>query len=89
MSGAMRGYKEIHLRALKLLNRDGVLTTYCCSHHVSEQEFFDVICSASVDAKRTIRVIGQHSQRRDHPVIATLPETKYLKGFTFEAPGGF
>lgn len=89
VSGAMRGYKEIHLRALKLLNRDGVLTTYCCSHHVSEKEFFDVICSASVDAKRTIRVIGQHTQRRDHPVIATLPETKYLKGFTFEAPGGF
>lgn len=89
VSGAMRGYKEIHLRALKLLNRDGILSTYCCSHHVSEKEFFDVICDASVDAKRTLRVIDSHTQRRDHPVIATLPETRYLKGFTFETVGGF
>ena len=89
VSGAMRGYKEIHLRALKLLNRGGILSTYCCSHHVSEKEFFDIICDASVDAKRTLRVIDSHTQRRDHPVIATLPETHYLKGFTFEAVGGF
>jgi len=89
VSGAMRGYKEIHLRALKLLNQEGVLSTYCCSHHVSEKEFFDVICDASVDAKRTLRVIKSHTQRRDHPVIATLPETRYLKGFTFETLGGF
>ena len=89
MSGAMRGYKEIHLRALKLLNRNGILSTYCCSHHVNDREFFDVICDASVDAKRTMRVIGQHSQRRDHQIIATLPETKYLKGYTFQVMGGF
>ncbi len=89
VTGAMRGYKEIHLRALKLLNQKGVLSTYCCSHHVSEKEFFDVICDASVDAKRTLRVIKSHTQRRDHPVIATLPETRYLKGFTFETVGGF
>ena len=56
---------------------------------MSEKEFFDVICDASVDAKRTLRVIKSHTQRRDHPVIATLPETRYLKGFTFETPGGF
>ncbi|MEM9280987.1 MAG: class I SAM-dependent rRNA methyltransferase, partial [Verrucomicrobiota bacterium] len=60
VSGAIRGYKEIHLRALKLLNPDGVLSTYCCSHHVSEREFFDVICDASVDAKRTLRVAESH-----------------------------
>tara|TARA_R110000850_G_scaffold263406_1_gene392257 strand:- start:2663 stop:3832 length:1170 start_codon:yes stop_codon:yes gene_type:complete len=89
VTGAMRGYKEIHLRALKLLNRGGILSTYCCSHHVSEQEFFDVICDASVDAKRNLRVIDAHTQRRDHPVIATLPETRYLKGFTFELAGVF
>ncbi len=89
VSGAMRGYKEIHLRAIKLLNRDGILSTYCCSHHVSEKEFFDMICSASVDAKRTLRLIDRHSQRRDHPVIATIPETGYLKGFTFQSVGGF
>jgi len=89
VSGAMRGYKEIHLRAIKLLNRDGILSTYCCSHHVSEKEFFDMICSASVDAKRTLRLIDRHSQRRDHPVIATIPETGYLKGFTLQSVGGF
>lgn len=89
VSGAMRGYKEIHLRALKLLNREGILSTYCCSHHVSEKEFFNVICEASVDAKRTLRMHGRHTQRRDHPEIATLPETHYLKGFTFQVMGGF
>ena len=86
---AMRGYKEIHLRALKLLSRDGILSTYCCSHHVSEKQFFQMICSASVDARRTLRVIDRHTQRRDHPVIATIPETGYLKGFTLQTVGGF
>lgn len=86
---AMRGYKEIHLRALKLLNPDGILSTYSCSHHVSEHEFQEMIASASVDAKRTLRLLRRHSQRRDHPVILTLPETAYLKGWTFQAVGGF
>ena len=85
----MRGYKEIHLRALKLLNFDGILSTYCCSHHVSEQEFFDVIVDASVDARRNLRLLATHSQRRDHPVLLTLPETKYLKGFTVQSVAGF
>ncbi|HQZ26631.1 MAG: class I SAM-dependent rRNA methyltransferase [Verrucomicrobiales bacterium] len=89
VSGAMRGYKEIHLRALKLLNFDGILSTYCCSHHVSEQEFFDVIVDASVDARRNLRLLATHSQRRDHPVLLTLPETKYLKGFTVQSVAGF
>lgn len=89
VGGAMRGYKEIHLRALKILNREGILSTYSCSHHISEREFFDVICDASVDAKRTLRLVETHSQRRDHPVIATLPETHYLKGYTFQTMGGF
>jgi len=89
VSGAMRGYKEIHLRALRLLNPGGILATYCCSHHVSEAEFFEVICDASVDAKRTLRLLERHGQRRDHPIIATLPETQYLKGFVFEMVGGF
>lgn len=86
---ALRGYKEIHLRALKLLNPDGLLSTYCCSHHVSEREFSDVIADASVDAKRTLRLVVRHTQRRDHPVILTLPETAYLKGYTFQCVGGF
>lgn len=89
VNDALRGYKEIHLRALKLLNPDGLLSTYCCSHHVSEREFHDVIADASVDAKRTLRVVASHTQRRDHPVILTLPETHYLKGWTFQAVAGF
>lgn len=86
---AMRGYKEIHLRALKLLSPDGILSTYSCSHHVSESEFLSMVSVASVDAKRNLRLIAQHTQRRDHPVILTLPETAYLKGWTFQAVGGF
>jgi len=89
LGNAMRGYKEIHLRALKLLTREGVLATYSCSHHVSEREFFDIVCEASVDAKRTLRVLDRHTQRRDHPVVATIPETRYLKGFVFQTMGGF
>ncbi|MDF1861029.1 MAG: class I SAM-dependent rRNA methyltransferase [Verrucomicrobiales bacterium] len=89
VSSAMRGYKEIHLRALKLLEKDGILSTYSCSHHISEKEFYDMVCDASVDAKRTLRLLDRHSQRSDHPVIATLPETHYLKGFTFQTVGGF
>jgi 23S rRNA (cytosine1962-C5)-methyltransferase len=86
---ALRGYKEIHLRALKLLGTNGILSTYCCSHHVGEREFSDIIAEASVDAKRTLRVVSRHTQRRDHPVILTLPETAYLKGWTFQCVGGY
>ncbi len=86
---ALRGYKEIHLRALKLLSKDGILATFCCSHHVSREEFLQVIRDASVDARRTVRLIEAHSQRLDHPVIPTVPETEYLKGFTFQAVPGW
>ncbi len=89
VADAMRGYKEIHLRALKLLSPEGILSTYSCSHHVSEREFSDVIAAAAVDAKRTLRLVARHGQRRDHPVILTLPETAYLKGFTFQNVGAY
>ncbi len=89
VSGALRGYKEIHLRALRLLNKGGLLSTYSCSHHISEKEFLDVNCAASVDAKRTLRLLETHYQRADHPMIPTIPETTYLKGFTFATVGGF
>jgi len=89
LKDALRGYKEIHLRALKLLNKDGILATYCCSHHVRRNEFLQIICEASVDARRTVRTLAHVSQRRDHPVIPTLPETEYLKGFLFQAVAGF
>ena len=81
---AMRGYKEIHLRALGMLNQSGILATFCCSHHATRELFLESVRSAAVDGKRTLRMIDNHSQRLDHPVIATLPETEYLKGFTFQ-----
>ncbi len=81
---AMRGYKEIHLRALKLLQPGGILATFCCSHHVSREEFLEVILDAAVDAKRTLRLVETYTQRRDHPVLPSLPESEYLRGFSFE-----
>lgn len=88
LEDAMRGYKEIHLRALKLLTPDGLLATFCCSHHVTRQLFLDSVNAATVDAKKTLRQLASYSQAADHPIIPTLPETEYLKGFLFElAPG--
>ena len=81
---AMRGYKEIHLRALGMLNQSGILATFCCSPHATRELFLESVRSAAVDGKRTLRMIDNHSQRLDHPIIATLPETEYLKGFTFQ-----
>jgi 23S rRNA (cytosine1962-C5)-methyltransferase len=88
LDDAMRGYKEIHLRALKLLTNEGLLATFCCSHHVTRELFLETINAAAVDARRTLRQIATFSQALDHPIITTLPETEYLKGFLFElAPG--
>lgn len=84
VNDAMRGYKEIHLRALRLLNPSGILATFCCSHHATREIFLSSVQRAAVDGKRTLRMIDSHSQRLDHPIIATLPETEYLKGFTFQ-----
>lgn len=89
LGDALRGYKEIHLRALKLLGAGGVLSTYCCSHHVSQADFRRVICEAAVDAKRTLRQVSYHTQRPDHPIIPTLQETEYLKGWTYEIAAAF
>lgn len=81
---ALRGYKEIHLRALKLLKTGGTLATFCCSHHVPAGLFQDVILDAAFDARRTIRRVAIYSQSPDHPVLPAIPETEYLKGFAFE-----
>ena len=86
---AMRGYKEIHLRALKLLTPGGLMATFCCSHHVSWREFHNSVLSASVDAKRTLRQRAIYTQRSDHPINATIPETEYLKGYLFEVTPSF
>ena len=88
LQDALRGYKEIHLRALKLLAPGGLLATFSCSHHVSDELFREVIADAAVDAKRTLRQLVRFGQAVDHPVLLNLPETEYLRGFLFElAPG--
>ena len=81
---ALRGYKEIHIRALKLLRPEGTLATFCCSHHVDAVTFQDVILSAAFDTRRVLRRVATYSQSPDHPVIPMIPETEYLKGYAFE-----
>ncbi|MFP6883414.1 MAG: class I SAM-dependent rRNA methyltransferase [Roseibacillus sp.] len=84
LGDAMRGYKEIHLRALKLLDHDGYLATFSCSHHVSRELFLNNVRDAAVDAHRTLRLVESFTQRADHPILPTIPETEYLKGFCFQ-----
>ena len=81
---AMRGYKEIHLRAFKLLKTGGTLATFCCSHHVDAAMFQQVILEAAYDARRILRRVATYSQSPDHPIIPAIPETEYLKGYAFE-----
>jgi len=85
---AMRGYKEIHLRSLKLLEKGGILSTFCCSHHASRELFVGNLVDASVDAKKSLRLVANHGQRPDHPVVLSIPETEYLKGITVEVMAG-
>jgi 23S rRNA (cytosine1962-C5)-methyltransferase len=85
---AMRGYRELHVRAFKLLSKDGLLATFSCSHHVSETAFAQSIGDALVDARRSARKIRRFEQAPDHPVLPTLPETEYFKGFLLEMMPG-
>ena len=85
---ALRGYRELHVRAFKLLSKDGLLATFSCSHHVSEAAFAQTIADALVDARRSARKIRRFDQALDHPVLPTLPETEYFKGFLLEMMAG-
>lgn len=76
---ALRGYKELNLRALKMLRPGGVLVTCSCSYHVSEADFLQTVAAAALDARRTVRLIEKRGQARDHPVLVGVPETAYLK----------
>ena len=76
---AVRGYKEINLRALRMLRPGGVLLTNSCSHHVSETEFLHMLGAAAIDSRRFVRVIEKRTQAVDHPIVPTIPETAYLK----------
>jgi len=81
---AMRGYRELHVRAFKLLSKDGLLATFSCSHHVNENAFAQMIAEALVDARRSARRLRRFEQSPDHPVLPTLPETEYFKGVLLE-----
>jgi 23S rRNA (cytosine1962-C5)-methyltransferase len=85
---ALRGYRELHVRVFKLLSKDGLLATFSCSHHVSEAAFAQTIADALVDARRSARKIWRFEQALDHPVLPTLPETEYFKGFLLEMMPG-
>ncbi len=76
---ALRGYKELNLRALKMLRPGGVLVSCSCSFHVSEAEFLGMLGSAAADADRRVRILEKRSQSQDHPVLLNVPETAYLK----------
>jgi len=84
---ALRGYKEIHLRALRLLKPGGRLATFCCSHHVDAPTFQNAILAAAYDAHKILRRVAVYSQSPDHPIIPAIAETEYLKGFAFEVVG--
>jgi len=85
LRAALRGYKEVNLRAFKMLRPGGVLVTCSCSHHVSEADFIDTLREAASDARRVVRVLEKRGQAQDHPVLLGVPETAYLKCVILQA----
>ena len=85
LAGALRGYKELNLRALKMLNPGGVLTTYSCSQRVGTEKFIDVLSSAAHDARRRVTLLEITGQPEDHPALLNFPESRYLKGLILRA----
>lgn len=79
VEGAIRGYKEINLRAMKILNSGGFLVTCSCSHHIDPEMFMDIVYNAGIDSCRKVRLVEYRSQAKDHPVLLAAPETEYLK----------
>jgi 23S rRNA (cytosine1962-C5)-methyltransferase len=88
LEDAARGYKEINLRALRLLDAGGVLVTCSCSHHVSEAALLQIVAEAALDAGKTLRVLERRTQAADHPILLTVPETHYLKCLILEVVAG-
>jgi 23S rRNA (cytosine1962-C5)-methyltransferase len=84
LEGAARGYRDINLRALRLLEPGGILVTCSCSQHVSEAMLLEVVAEAALDAGRTLRVLERRTQSQDHPILLTVPETLYLKCLVLE-----
>jgi 23S rRNA (cytosine1962-C5)-methyltransferase len=84
LEGALRGYKEINLRAMQRLAPGGVLATYTCSHHMQDAELRSVLAAAAADAKRRVRVLEFCHQPPDHPVLISMPESEYLRGYILQ-----
>ena len=84
LEDALRGYKQIHLKALKLLAPGGLLATFCCSHHVDAETFRAVALDAGFDTRKNIRLLATFAQPLDHPILPAVPETEYLKGHLFQ-----
>ncbi|MBI3406333.1 MAG: class I SAM-dependent rRNA methyltransferase [Acidobacteria bacterium] len=82
---ALRGYKEINLRSLKLLNPGGCLVTCSCSHHVAEHLFLQMLAEAANDTGRLVQILERKTQASDHPILLTVPETMYIKCFILKA----
>jgi 23S rRNA (cytosine1962-C5)-methyltransferase len=85
---ALRGYRELHVRAFKLLSPNGMLATFSCSHHVGAEVFEKMMVDALVDARRSARRLRRFEQALDHPVLPTLPETEYFHGVLLEMMPG-
>lgn len=79
LEGAVRGYKEINLRALRLLGKGGILVSCSCSHHMSEAHLLEIVAAAALDCGKQLRVLERRTQSQDHPILLTVPETHYLK----------
>jgi 23S rRNA (cytosine1962-C5)-methyltransferase len=84
VEGALRGYKELNLRALKMLGPGGLLVTCSCSHHVSWADLESAVAAAAADASRRVRLLERRGAAPDHPVVLNLPETEYLKCLVLE-----
>jgi 23S rRNA (cytosine1962-C5)-methyltransferase len=84
VESAARGYKEINLRALRLLDHGGILVSCSCSHHMSEAHLLELIAAAALDCGKQLRVLERRTQSQDHPILLTVPETHYLKCLIFE-----
>lgn len=81
LAGALRGYKELNLRAMKALTAGGMLATYTCSHHMQDAQLREVLAEAAADAKKRVHVLEYCHQPTDHPVLVTMPESEYLRGY--------
>lgn len=84
VEGAVRGYKEINLRAMKLLRPGGILISCTCSYHITEELFTDILAAAAADVKRHVRLVERRGQGRDHPLLIGFPESYYLKCFVLQ-----